>query len=103
MPYIDFMHLKELTPQAFKLYICFLHLSETRETNTFTLPLSDLGYISGLQTSSSYWASPHGNDGQLRRALAELIKNGLVQKQGQRGRSPNTYTLLHPNDDYTQN
>ncbi len=103
MPCIDFISLKNLTPQAFKLYACFLHLAENKNTTTLTLPLSDLGEISGLQTYCPYPAFRHGNDGQLRRALSELIQKGLIQKQGQRGRRPNTYTLLYPADTHPQN
>jgi len=94
MPNIDFPKLKELSPQAFKLYAYFLHLSDIKNTNVFTLTLADLGEESGLQADQLYPALRHGRDGQLRRALSELIQKGLVDKQGGRGRAPNTYTLL---------
>jgi hypothetical protein len=103
MPYIDFTHLKTLTPQAFKLYACFLDMAENKNTTTLTLPLSDLGGSSGLQAYCPYPALRHGKDGQLRRAIAELITRGLIHKKGQRGRKPNTYTLLNPPDPHTQN
>ncbi|MDP6725425.1 MAG: hypothetical protein QF536_09575 [Arenicellales bacterium] len=103
MPDIDFIQLKDLTPQAFKLYACFRYLGQTKNTTTLTLSLADLGTLSGLQPFCPYPALRHGRDGQLRRALTELIGKGLIEKQGQRGRRPNTYTLVTPSDPHLQN
>ena len=102
MPFLDFHSLRHLSPQAFKLYACFLHLAQVRKTSTLTLSLADLGEKSGLQ--SPCFAPPlrHGNDGQLRRALTELLNAGLLEKQGRRGRKPNTYSLPHLTDTQTQ-
>ena len=94
MPFLDYRALRHLSPQAFKLYACFLHLAQLRKTSTLSLSLVDLGEQSGLQTACLAPALRHGNDGQLRRALAELLHDGLLEKQGRRGRKPNTYHLL---------
>ena len=93
MPFVNFDPLKELSPAAFKLYVFFLHLMQKKNTSVFTIPLVDLGYDSGLQPPCPYKAFRHGNDGQLRKALQELIDSGLIEKQGQRGRAPNVYTV----------
>ena len=102
MPFVDFHSLQHLSPQAFKLYTCFLHLAQTHQSETLTLSLADLGSESGLQSYCQWPALRHGNDGQLRRALTELLNSGLVEKQGRRGRKPNTYHLLNLQDTQTQ-
>jgi len=102
MPFVDFDSLQHLSPQAFKLYACFLHLAQTHHSETLTLSLAELGSESGLQTHWFVAAPRHGNDGQLRRALTELLNSGLVEKQGRRGRKPNTYHLLNLPDTQTQ-
>ena len=102
MPFIDFHSLRHLSPQAFKLYTCFLHLAQTHQSTTLTLSLANLGSESGLQSHRPYPALRYGNDGQLRRALKELQNSGLIEKKGQRGRKPNAYRLLNLSDDQTQ-
>jgi len=99
---VDFHALRHLSPQAFKLYACFLYLAQIKKSSTLTLSLADLGWESGLQTQCLYPALRHGNDGQLRRALAELLNSGLVEKQGRRGRAPNSYHLLNLADTQTE-
>lgn len=102
MPFIDYFSLQHLSPQAFKLYTCFLYLAQIHESQTLTLSLAELGYQSGLQRHCPYPALRHGKDGQLRRALSELLNSGLVEKHGRRGRAPNTYRLLNLSDTQTQ-
>jgi len=96
MAYIDFPQQRQLSPAAFKLYAYFLHQVQRQNQTVFTLSLAKLGQESGLQAFR--WRTyPHGRDGQVRRALQELIDTGRIQKQGQRGRKPNTYRILdHP-------
>lgn len=101
MPFLDFHALRHLSPQAFKLYACFLHLAQVRNTATLSLSLADLGQESGLASACLAPALRHGNDGQLRRALTELLHSDLLEKQGRRGRKPNTYHLLHLSDAQT--
>ena len=113
MPLVDYQALRHLSPQAFKLYTCFLpacacphadrHLAQTHQTKTLTLSLADLGSESGLQSYCQWPALRHGNDGQLRKALSELQNSGLIEKHGRRGRAPNTYHLLNLKDTQTQN
>ena len=94
MPFVNFHPLRNLSPADFKLYVFFLHLVQTKNTSVFSIPLVDLVYDSGLQPPCQYPAFRHGKDGQLRKALKELIDSGLIEKHGQRGRAPNTYTVL---------
>jgi len=94
MPFVTFHPLRDLSPAAFKLYVYFLHLVQAKNTAAFSVPLVKLGYESGLQPECLYPAFAHGNDRQLRNALEELSDEGLIQKQGHRGRAPNTYTVL---------
>ena len=103
MTLIDYQALRHLSPQAFKLYTCFVHLAQTHRSETLTISLADLGWESGLQSYCQWPALRHGNDGQLRKALSELINSGLIQKHGRRGRAPNTYHLLNLKDTQTQN
>ena len=77
MPYVDFPAIQALQPAAFKLYVYWLHRAEQTGTHTGSLSLAQ-----------------HGIDGTVRRALAELITHGFLEKTGQRGRCPNTYRLL---------
>ena len=95
MPFVNFHPLQDLTPAAFKLYVYFLDQVQTRNTAVFAIPLVDLGYESGLQPPCPYPAFRHGKDGKLREALQELTEKGLIEKQGQRGRAPNVYTVRH--------
>lgn len=103
MPFVNFHFLRDLSPPAFKLYVFFLHLVQTRKASAFSIPLVNLGYDSGLQPPCLYPAFRHGKDAQLRKALKELIDAGLIDKQGHRGRAPNAYTVqlhhLHTNPD----
>ena len=94
MPFITFHHLRSLSPAAFKLYVYFLDRVQSKNTSAFSVPLVELGYESGLQPECFHPAFRHGNDRQLRNALEELIDEGLIEKQGHRGRAPNTYTVL---------
>jgi len=94
MPFVTFHPLRNLSPAAFKLYVYFLDQVQARNTTAFSVPLVTLGYESGLQPECLYPAFAHGNDRQLRNALEELIDEGLIEKQGHRGRAPNTYTVL---------
>ena len=94
MPFVTFHHLRNLSPPAFKLYVYFLHLVQAKDTSVFSVPMVHLGYESGLQPECFHPAFRHGNDRQLRNALEELIDQGLIEKQGHRGRVPNTYTVL---------
>lgn len=94
MAWVNFSTLRSLSPAAFKLYVYFLDQLQTCNASTLTRPLADLGFESGLQAPNPYRTLRHGKDGQLRKALKELIDRGLIEKQGQRGRSPNTYRLL---------
>ena len=93
MAYINFPQQRDLSPSAFKLYVFFLHQAQTRNQAVFTLSLAQLGWESGLQAFRP-WTYPHGRDGQVRRAVQELIDSGLIEKHGQRGRKPNTYRIL---------
>jgi hypothetical protein len=94
MPFVNFPLLQDLSPAAFKLYVYFL--DQVQKTNTAHLarPMVALGYESGLQPPCPYKAFRHGKDRQLRNALNELIEKGLIEKQGQRGRAPNAYTVI---------
>jgi len=94
MPFVNFSLLQDLSPAAFKLYVYFL--GQVQKTNTAVLarPMVELGYESGLQPPCRYPAFRHGQDRQLRNALNELITEGFIEKQGQRGRAPNTYTVI---------
>ena len=94
MPSMDFHLLQDLSPAAFKLYAYFLHLVQSRHSAVFSIPLIDLGYNSGLQPPCLYKAFRHGKDRQVRNAIEELIAKGWLEKCGQRGRAPNTYTVL---------
>ena len=96
MPYVDFFAIQALKPAAFKLYVYWLHRAEQTGTHTGSLSLAQLGRESGLQVHPTwrYPAAQHGMDGTVRRALAELITHGFLEKTGQRGRCPNTYRLL---------
>lgn len=91
---MNFQRLRDLSPSAFKLYVYFLEKVRTTHRPVLKISLADLGFESGLQPSCPYPALRHGRDGQLRRALKELKDKGLIEKQGQRGRSPNTYRLV---------
>ncbi len=98
MAYVDFDRIQDLKPSAFKLYVYFLHCTQNTQNNTLTMTLADLGWHSGLQ-SQERWRLPgkqHGNDCHLRAALAELIQKGLIEKNGNRGRRPNTYCIVDP-------
>ena len=99
MAYINFPKQRDLSPSAFKLYVYFLHQVQTRNQAVFTLSLAQLGEDSGLQAFRP-WTYSHGRDGQVRRAVLELIEQGLIQKHGQRGRKPNPYRVLE-NPDHT--
>lgn len=105
MPFLDFHLLRDLNPPAFKLYAYFLDQVQTRNTCCFTLPMVDLGEESGLQPPCLYPAFRHGKDRQLRNAIKELIDTGWLEKTGQRGRAPNTYTVLnhHLHEDHNTN
>lgn len=94
MPYLDFHLLKDLSPAAFKLYTYFLDLVQSQKCAAFSIPLAKLGDESGLQPPCPYPALRHGKDRQLRKAIEELITRGWLEKCGQRGRAPNTYTVL---------
>ena len=94
MPFVTFHPLRNLSPPAFKLYVYFLDQVQAKNTAAFSVPLVKLGYESGLQPECLYPAFAHGNDRQLRNALEELIDEGLIEKQGHRGRAPNTYIVL---------
>ncbi len=96
MPYVDFPAIETLKPAAFKLYVYCLDRVQKTGTHTWSLSLAELGRESGLQVHP-YWRYPaaqHGVDGTVRRALAELITQGFLEKTGQRGRCPNTYRLV---------
>ena len=101
MPFVQYHLLHHLSPAAFKLYVFLLDLIQDNKTSTFSIPMVELGYRSGLQPPCIYPAFRHGKDGQLRKALSELINANFIEKSGQRGRAPNTYTLrqhhLHTN------
>ena len=103
MPFMDFHLLRNLSPPAFKLCAYFLHLVQSQNTARFSIPLVELGDESGLQPPCQYPAFRHGKDRQLRNAIEELINMGWLEKCGQRGRAPNTYTVLrhhlHQNPD----
>ena len=94
MTSVNFPLLQHLSPPAFKFYVYFL--GQVQKTNTAVLarPLVELGYQSGLQPPCRYPAFRHGQDRQLRNALNQLIEEGFIEKQGQRGRAPNTYTVI---------
>lgn len=94
MAWVQFSPLRHLSPSAFKLYVYFLDSVQAKNCPTLTIPLADLGYDSGLQAPHPYRALRHGKDGQLRRALDELIEGGWIEKQGRRGKAPNTYRVL---------
>jgi len=94
MPFVTFHPLRNLSPTAFKLYVYFLDLVQSKNISVFSVPMVKLGYESGLQPECFHPAFRHGNDRQLRNALEELIDQGLIEKQGHRGRAPNTYTVL---------
>jgi hypothetical protein len=94
MPFVNFHLLRDLSPPAFKLAVYFLHLVQSKNTTRFSIPLVELGYDSGLQPPCLYPAFRHGKDRQLRNAIEELINTGWLEKCGQRGRAPNTYTVL---------
>ena len=94
MAYVDFPQWRQLSPSAFKLYVYFLHQVHTHQRAVFTLSLADLGEHSGLQAPCFQPALRHGKDGQVRRALQELIDRELIEKHGQRGKTPNTYRVL---------
>jgi len=94
MVQLDFARLRGLSPSAFKLYVYFLSQVEVRKTSTFTLSLAELGYEAGLQRPVRVPVLARGRDSQVRHALQELIERGLVEKEGQRGRVPNTYRVI---------
>ena len=94
MPFVHVHPLRDLSPAAFKLDGYFLEQVQARNTAAFSVPLVHLGYESGLQPESLYPAFRHGNDRQLRNALKQLSDEGVIEKQGHRGRAPNTYTGL---------
>lgn len=96
MPYVDFPQLQTLTPAAFKLYVYCLYLAEQTGVHTWSLSLAQLGRESHLPAAipRRYPSQQHGQDGTLRRALAELVVQGWLTKTGRRGRRPNTYRLL---------
>lgn len=105
MPILNFHLLRDLSPPAFKLYAYFLDQVQSQHTTCFTLPMVDLGQESGLQPPCLYPAFRHGKDRQLRNAIDELIQTGRLKKTGQRGRAPNTYTVLRSHlhaDPHTQ-
>ena len=103
MPFVNFHLLRDLSPAAFKLCVYFLDQVQSKNASVFSIPLVELGFESGLQPPCWYPAFRHGKDRQLRNAIAELIDEGFIEKQGQRGRAPNTYTVLkhhlHGNSD----
>ncbi len=94
MPSVNFHLLQHLTPTAFKLSVYFLDQVQSKDASIFSIPLVKLGFESGLQPPCWHQAFRHGNDRQLRNAIAELIDEGFIEKHGQRGRRPNTYTVL---------
>ncbi len=94
MPFVNFHLLQHLTPAAFKLSVYFLDQVQSKDASIFSIPLVKLGFESGLQPPCWHQAFRHGNDRQLRNAIAELIDEGFIEKHGQRGRRPNTYTVL---------
>lgn len=93
---IDFERIKQLKPPAFKLYVYFLHQAHKTGRDGWRVSLTQLGWDSYLQVHASGWwpHQGHGKDGTVRRALDELIQQGLLAKTGGRGRRPNTYRLL---------
>ena len=92
---VDFAKLHDLKPVAFKLYVCMLDLAERTKTRDITMPLVDLGHESGLQPERKYRPERHGLDGQVRRALRELIEQGYIEKtETGRGRQSNTYHIM---------
>ena len=96
MPYVDFPQLQALTPAAFKLYVYCLYRAEQTGVYIWSLSLAQLGQESHLSAATP-WRYPsqrHGQDGTVRRALAELVAQGWLDKTGRRGRCPNTYRLL---------
>lgn len=95
MVVIHFPPLKALKPSAVKLLIYLLHRAEETGTSQWSMPLVDLARESGLQSEGAARlpGTPHGNDGQLRNALEQLVQQGYVEKTGRRGRQPNTYRL----------
>ena len=93
MVQLDFSELRDLSPSAFKLMVFFLDQVQTRQTSTFTLSLAELGYQAGLQAPVRFPALAQGRDTQVRNALRELIKRGLVVKESGQGRLANTYTV----------
>ena len=95
MACVHFPRLRALSPSAFKLYVFFLDRVQKRNNPTVRISLADLGYESGLQAPCPFPALRHGRDGQVRKALRELIDRGLIQKQGQRGKAPNTYQVMN--------
>ena len=103
MPFVNFHLLRDLSPAAFKLCVYFLDQVQSKNAFVFSIPLVELGAESGLQPLCWHPAFRHGKDRQLRNAIAELIDKGFIEKQGQRGRAPNTYTVLkhhlHENSD----
>ena len=94
MPFVNFYLLRDLSPAAFKLSVYFLDQVQSKNASAFSIPLVELGDDSGLQPPCWQKAFRHGKDRQLRNAIAELIDEGFIEKHGQRGRIPNTYTVL---------
>ena len=94
MPFVNFRLLRHLSPPAFKLCVYFLDQVQSKNAAVFSIPLVELGDACGLQPPCWHPAFRHGKDRQLRNAIAELIDEDFIEKHGQRGRAPNTYTVL---------
>ena len=90
-----FPSLRDLKPSAFKLYYYFLYRSELDGTDTISIPLVELGHESGLQPyRAAMYGKQHGNDGQVRNALLELVRHGFIElSETGRGRKANAYRI----------
>ncbi len=101
--YLVLGHIQISSPATNQMHTTNVRVAATDYTqntqdNTLSMTLADLGWHSGLQ-SQERWRLPgkqHGNDGQLRSALEELIQKGLLEKNSNRGRRPNTYRIVNP-------